>query len=51
MTAIEAWVSNSQNGKFRVKVPAAIVEGVWLAGATLRWEFVHGRELKLRVES
>ena len=49
MTANVTRVSKNQNGQFQVTVPAAIGEGMRLAGATLRWEFVHGRELKVRV--
>jgi hypothetical protein len=51
MTANVTRVSKNQNGQFQVTVPAAIGEGMRLEGAALRWEFVHGRELKIRVES
>jgi len=49
MTANETRVSKNQNAQFQVTLPAAIGEGMRLAGATIRWEFVHGRELKVRV--
>jgi len=42
-------VFKDTNGQFKVTVPAAIGEGMSLDGAHVRWEFVHGRELKVRV--
>jgi len=44
-------VSKNSNGQYQVTVPAAIGEGMQLDGASIRWEFVHNKELKLRVES
>ena len=40
----------NSNGQYQVKLPAAIDGGMQLDGASLRWEFVHNKELKLRVE-
>lgn len=51
MPANVTTVFKDTNGQFKVTVPAAIGEGMRLEGAALRWEFVHGRELKIRVES